>query len=48
MVTEHCLAMNSKCDKMIKGVEMIVEMVFSMGATLVMVSEMSDEVMRIN
>ncbi len=38
-VTEHCLAMN-KSDKTIGGVEMIVEMVFSMGTTLGMVSEM--------
>ncbi len=40
--------MNVRCDKTIEGVEMIVEMVFSMGATLGMISEMSDNVVRIN
>ncbi len=36
--------MNNKNDKMIEGVEMI----FSIGATLGMVSEMSEDVMQIN
>ncbi len=40
--------MNDKSDKMIEGVEMIVEMVFSMETTLGMVSEMSDDIMRID
>ncbi len=40
--------MNDKSDKAIKGVEMIMEMVFSMGATLAMVSEMNDDVMQID
>ncbi len=40
--------MNDKSDKTIEGVEMIVEMVFSMEATLGMVSEMSDDIMRID
>ncbi len=39
--------MNDKSDKT-EGVEMIVEMVFSMGTTLGMVSEMGDEVMWID
>ncbi len=47
-VTEHCLATNDKSGKMTKGVGVIVEMVFSMGATLGMVSEMSDGVRRFN
>ncbi len=40
--------MNNKSDKTIEDVEMTVEVVFSMGATLGMVSKMSDDVMRIN
>ncbi len=36
--------MNDKSDKMIEDVEMV----FLMGATLCMVSEMSDDVMRID
>ncbi len=40
MVIEHCLAMNKKSDKTIEGVEMV----FFMGATLGVVSEMSDDV----
>ncbi len=45
-VKEHCIAMNDKSDKTLEGVEMIMEMVFSMEATIGMVSEMSDDVMR--
>ncbi len=40
--------MKDKSDKMIEGVEMMVEMVFLMGATLGMVSEMSNDIMRID
>ncbi len=51
-VTEHCLAMKDKSDKTIEGGEMIMEimeeMVFSMGMTLGMVSEMSYDIMRID
>ncbi len=41
---ERCLAMNDMIDKTIEGVEMV----FSMGATLGVVSEMSDDVMQID
>ncbi len=40
--------MNDGSDKTIEGVQMIVETVFLMGTTLGMVSEMSDDVMRID
>ncbi len=40
--------MNDKSDKTIEGAEMIVETVFSIGVTLDMVSEMSNDVMRID
>ncbi len=40
--------MNDKIDKTIEGVEMIGEIVFLMGTTLGMVSEMSDDIMGIN
>ncbi len=43
-VTEHCVAMNINSDETMEGMEMV----FSMGTTLGMVSEISDDVMRID
>ncbi len=40
--------MNHKSDKTIKGMEIKLEMVYSMGATLGLISDMSDDVMRID